>query len=183
MQGQGLSDLSRRCHPTPEHTQHTPPWHPEQRRAQASSPQLRAVWHHGLRSHLQPQELLGSSTLAACAAGQHPTRTTGNCQHQPVRENHSHYTSRKVSKGHSFQRTFQRAHPPFCSQNLLHVFMVWELPAPPLDALTSKYEVCWSHRPSASIKLHHRKAFPLLAQRNMPGPPRTGISASFLQEQ
>lgn len=125
----------------------------------------------------------GSSTLAARAAGQHPTRTTGNCQHQPVRENHSHYPSRKVSKGHSFQRTFQRAHPPFCSQSLLHVFMVWELPAPPLDALTSKYEVCWSHRPSASLKLHHRKAFPLLAQRNMPGPPRTGISASFLQEQ
>lgn len=56
--GQGLSDLSQRCHPTPEHTQHTPPQRPEQRRAQASSPQLRAVWHHGLRSHLQPQELL-----------------------------------------------------------------------------------------------------------------------------
>lgn len=116
VQGQGLSDLSQRCHPTPEHTQHTPPWHPEQRRAQAPSPQLRAAWHHGLRSHLQPQELLGSSTLAAHAAGQHPTRTTGNCQHQPVRENHSHYPSRKVSKGHSFP-----AHLPACPSALLQL--------------------------------------------------------------
>lgn len=71
---QGLSDLSQRCHPAPEHTQHTPPWHPEHRRAPDPSAQLRAVWHHGLRSHLQPQELL------LAPANLQPTPNTDNRQ-------------------------------------------------------------------------------------------------------
>lgn len=113
---QGLSDLSQRCHPTPEHTQHTHA-SPASRAEESTSPLSAA--QSCLAPWLEepppaPGAPAGSSTLAARAAGQHPTRMAGNCQHQPGRENHSHYPSRKVSKGHSFP-----VHLPACPSALL----------------------------------------------------------------